>query len=56
MHSNSNTRLMAILEPVCERLRNVEDALPDLREYALEVRLRVDREIEDLRQTGSYAA
>jgi hypothetical protein len=28
----------------------------DLREYALEVRLRVDREIEHLRQIGSYAA
>jgi hypothetical protein len=34
----------------------VEDSLPDLREYALEVRLGVAPEIEHLRQTGSYAA
>ena len=30
----------------------VEDALPDLREYALEVRPCVDQEIEHLRQTA----
>jgi hypothetical protein len=53
MRSNSNDRLIAVLEPVRELLRYVEDGVaPELREPVLEARLSIDREIEHLRQNG----
>jgi hypothetical protein len=51
MHNDSNSRLIAVLEPVREMLRDVEGHVPELREYALETRLRLDREIEYLKST-----
>jgi hypothetical protein len=52
MLNNSNDRLIAVLEPVRELLRYVESKDTDLCDYALEVRLGIDREIEHLRQNG----
>jgi hypothetical protein len=49
MHSNSNDRLIAVLEPVRELLRDIESGTSVPREIALEARLRLDREIEYLR-------
>jgi hypothetical protein len=59
MHSdNSNDRLIGALEPVRELLRyvemlqDVEESMPSLCEHLQEARLRLDREIEHLRQNG----
>jgi hypothetical protein len=49
MLNNSNDRLVAVLEPVRELLRDVENKTSVPCEIALEVRLRLDREIEHLR-------
>jgi hypothetical protein len=52
MHSNSNDQLVGVLESTRELLRYVESRESDLQEYALETRLRVDREIENLRRNS----
>jgi hypothetical protein len=51
MIDNSTDRLIAVLEPVREFLRYVENAAPNLYGYALQIRLCVDREIENIKQT-----
>jgi hypothetical protein len=53
MLDNSNDRLIAMLEPVRELLRDVENKTTVSREIALEVRLRLDREIEHLRSADA---
>jgi hypothetical protein len=51
MHnSNSNDNLVAVLEQLREWLRHSERSLPQPREETLELRLQVDREIENLRR------
>jgi hypothetical protein len=52
MLNNSNDRLIAVLEPVRELLRDVERGVSVPLEVALEERLRLDREIEHLRRFG----
>jgi hypothetical protein len=49
MLDNSNHRLIAVLEPVRELLRDIENRISVSSEVALEARLRLDREIEQLR-------
>jgi hypothetical protein len=50
MLNNSNERLIAVLEPMRELLRDVERGVSVHPEVALEARLRLDREIEYLRR------
>jgi hypothetical protein len=49
MLDNSNHRLIAALEPVRELLRDIKNQTLVRSEVALEARLRLDREIEQLR-------
>jgi hypothetical protein len=53
MHSNSNDRLIGVLESTRELLRDVENKTTVPCEIGLEVRLRLDREIEHLRSADA---
>ena len=53
MFDNSTEWLIGVLEPVRELLHHIEeDVSPDLHDLILEARMRVDREIENLKQSG----
>jgi hypothetical protein len=54
MLNNSNDRLIAMLEPVRELLRDIENEARVPSEIALEARQRLDREIEHLK--SAYTA
>jgi hypothetical protein len=54
MLSNSNDRLIAMLELVRELLRDIENEVRVPSKIVLEARLRLDREIEHLK--SAYAA
>jgi hypothetical protein len=49
MYARGDDNLVAVLEQMREWLRHSESSLPQLREETLELRLHVDREIENLR-------